>query len=243
MLNHQFILGDCLEELKHLPDGCADLVLADPPFGQDPKSKWDVIIPFEPLWRQLKRIVKANGVVVMMGQQPFTSKLILSNESWFRYEWIWDKYNPRGRHQAKRQPMRKHENILVFSKSHDHNYFPVVVPRKKSVKLRLASKSGAIAKELVYTHRNPTSIIENRWEANRGADKYHPAQKPVSLMEYLVCSYTQEGDTVLDFCFGGGSTGVACVTTNRAFIGIEKNKAFFEVGKARILTALESPTL
>lgn len=245
--NFKFLLGDCLEEMKSLPDKSIDLVLSDPPYNNNNKFDWDNLIPIKPLWEQLQRIVKDDGVIVLTGQQPFTSQMIMSNLEWFRYEWIWDKNTPKGMHRAKQQPMRKHENVMVFSKNYKHNYYPIMIKRDKPVKTKNMTKNslGGVGKyvdnedkEFTYTHKNPTSIIVGFWEANRGYKRYHPTQKPVSLMEYLIKTYTLEGDTVLDFCYGGGSTGVACVNTNRNFIGIEKDEIYYELGKARILEKL-----
>lgn len=234
--------GDCLEEMNKISDNSVELVLVDPPY-ESTKFEWDAIIPFDLSWNHIKRVLKPGGVVVMTGQQPFTSQIVNSNLKWFQYEWIWDKNTPKGMHHAKQQPMRKHENVIVFSEKYQHNYYPIKTPRDKVVKSWNVMKNnqGSIgsykdndSKVFTYTEKNPTSIITGCWEANRGYIKYHPTQKPVSLMEYLVRTYTLEGDTVLDYCFGGGTTGVACVRTNRNFIGIEKNEEFFLKGKARI---------
>lgn len=244
MLNDfQFISGDCLVELKNLPDNSVDMVLADPPYSANYRFDWDSMIDLTKLWPELNRIVKDDGVVVMTGQQPFTSDLVNSNREGFQYEWIWDKQVPKGMHRAKQQPMRRHENILVFAKKYNHNYYPIKVPREKPVTSYNITKNnkGGIGgyinndtKKFTYTDKNPTTIITGCFEANRGTVRYHPTQKPVSLMEYLIKTYTKEGDTILDFCYGSCSTGVACKTTNRIFIGIEKDDIYYELGKKRV---------
>ena len=243
MKDFQFINGDCLEEMITLPDSSVDMIFADLPYGQNYRYSWDVIIPFDTLWIQLKRLIKEDGVVVMTGQQPFTSDIVASNKEWFRYEWVWDKHIPKGMHQAKQQPMRKHENVIIFSKNYKHNYYPIKVPRDKPMTVRNVTKNskGGVGnyidnnQEFTYTDKNPTSIITGCWEANRGYVRYHPTQKPVSLMEYLIRTYTKEEDTVLDPCAGSFTTGVACKRLNRHFIGIEKDENYFNIGKNRVL--------
>ena len=190
------------------------------------------------MWKQLKRIIKPNGAIVLFGSQPFTSALVMSNPKMFKYEWVWDKITGRGHLVAKHRPMAQHENILVFG-SGKVKYNPQMVlmdkPQKgKSVEAsRTTIMGGKTTKEsetIIRTHKYPKTII------TRGVDgKYvHPTQKPVALMEYLIKTYTNEGETVLDFTMGSGTTGVACVNTNRKFIGIELDKDYFEIAKKRI---------
>ena len=240
-------LGDCLDLMKYIPDKSIDMILCDLPYGTT-ACKWDTIIPFEPLWEQYKRIVKDNGAIVLFGSQPFTSALIMSNPKMFKYEWIWDKHIPRNFINAKIMPMQKHENILIFGKG-KINYYPQMIERDKPVKVKNYSKGnsayklnndGTDDKERIYTHRHPDTIIEGKWEANAG--KLHPTQKPVSLCEYLIKTYTNEYDTVLDNCMGSGSTIVACINTNRKYIGIEKELKYFEIAKKRIesVTAVQT---
>jgi site-specific DNA-methyltransferase (adenine-specific) len=234
--------GDCLEVMKKLPNNCIDLVLADPPYEQNARLKWDKMIDFDKLWLELDRIVKNNSPIVMMGNQPFTTDLINSKREWFRYEWVWDKHIPRGMHQAKFQPMRKHENIIVFSKKYPMNYYPLMIERDKPIKRKNYNKNSKGIdgnykesqdnKWFEYTHRNPDSIITGCWEANRG--KLHPTQKPILLMEYLIKTYTKENDLVLDFCFGSNSTGIAAKNTNRKYVGIEKDSDYFQMGVDRL---------
>lgn len=239
---YKLMHGDCLEEMKNLPDNSIDCVIADLPFQQNCRLSWDKIIDFDKLWPELDRITKDKTPIILHGNQPFTTDLINSKREWFRHEWVWDKHIPRGMNQAKYQPMRKHENILVFSKNYPHNYYPIMVERDKPIRRKNYTKNNKGIngkyvdnedKWFVYTHKNPHTIIEGCWEKNRG--KIHPTQKPVSLMEYLIKTYSQEGEIVLDFCFGSNSTGIAAYNTNRKYIGIEKDGQYFELGKERLL--------
>ena len=234
-------LGDCLEKMKDIPDGSIDMILCDLPYGTT-KCKWDVVIPFEPMWEQYKRIIKASGAVVLFGSEPFSSYLRISNIKQFKYDWIWNKHIPRNFANAKRMPMNKHENISVFGVG-KINYYPIMIERDKPVTVKNYAKKGKDSvykintdgqelKSYTYTHRNPDTIITGFWEANAG--KQHPTQKPVALLEYLIKTYTLEGETVLDNCMGSGSTGVACINTNRNFIGIEKDDKYFDIAKKRI---------
>jgi len=222
--------GDCLEVMKNIPDKSIDMILCDLPYGTT-ACKWDTIIPFEPLWEQYKRIIKDNGAIVLTASQPFTSVLISSNINDFKYEWIWDKHIPRNFINAKIMPMQKHENILVFGKG-KLKYNPQMTLRDKPVTVKNYSKKnkdsayklnsdGSNNESYTYTHRNPDTIIVGCWEANKG--KLHPTQKPVALFEYLIKTYTNEGDLVLDNCAGSGTTAIACINTNRDYILIEKD--------------------
>ena len=204
--------------------------------------KWDVVIPFEPLWEQYNRIIKDNGAIVLFGSEPFSSYLRMSNIRQYKYDWIWDKHIPRNFVNAKIMPMNKHENISVFGVG-KINYYPIMVERDKPVTVKNYAKKGKDStykintegqtlKSYTYTHRNPDTIIHGLWEANAG--KVHPTQKPVALLEYLIKTYTVEGETVLDNCMGSGSTAIACINTNRNFIGIEKDDKYFEIAKKRI---------
>ena len=242
--DHQFILGDCLVELPNIPTDSVDFICTDLPYDQNYRYDWDKNIDLSKLWPELERVLKEDGVVAMTGQHPFTSELVLSNVDWFRYEWIWDKRIPKGMHRAKQQPMRRHENIIIFAKNYKHNYYPIMTPRDKPVKswnVVKNSKGGTgnyvdnDSKVFTYTEKNPVSIIEGFFEANKGNIRYHPTQKPVGLMEYLIKTYTLEGDTVLDVCYGSASCGVACKNTKRLFIGIEKDPEYYAIGKQRVL--------
>ena len=237
--------GDCLELMKDIPDKSIDAIICDLPYGTT-ACKWDTIIPFEPLWEQYKRIIKPNGAIVLFGSQPFTSALVMSNPKMFKYEWIWEKAVGSNFAALKYQPMKEHESVLVFSKG-THNYYPIKEERKGSGKERikhkynaLESKTGEANGGLLNTERtgnygelrNPSSVqYFNNREGCRGL---HPTQKPVALIEYLIKTYTNEGETVLDNTMGSGTTGVACVNTNRNFIGMELDDKYFEIAKARI---------
>ena len=235
--------GDCLERMRGIPDNSVDMVLSDPPY-QTTALKWDSHIPFEPMWAQIKRVVKDDSAIVMTSSQPFTTRLIASNEYAFRYCWVWDKHIPRGMSQARNQPMRKHEDVCVFSYTYPFKYYPIKTKREKPVTVKNYQKEkggfhGSYkdnTKTYTYTHKNPTTIITGCWEANAG--KIHPTQKPVSLGQYLIKTYTQAGDTVLDFAMGSGSFGVAAKMESRKFIGIELNEDYYVAARDRIVGCL-----
>ena len=231
------MLGDCLERMKEIPDASVDMVLADPPYGTT-ACKWDSVIPFEPMWEQLKRIIKPNGAIVLFGSEPFSSALRMSNIKQYKYDWVWDKKKPGAIGIAKFQPLRYTENISVFYKK-KCNYFPIMTRREKVKKSRNYSHSEINNESLremtenkEYTHKFPSNILEFSNASQKG--KVHPTQKPVALLEYLIKTYTQEGETVLDFVMGSGTTGVACKNLNRKFIGIEKDAGYFEIAKQRL---------
>lgn len=236
--------GDCLELMKEIPSGSVDMVLTDPPYGTT-ACKWDSVIPFEPMWEQLKRIIKPNGAIVLFSQQPFTSYLICSNPKDFRYQFVWDKGYSTGFANANKMPLKKHEDVCVFYKKlPTYNpqglikIEPKIKVRKKGGAGEVMGKNGTENKEYFQTATNyPTSIIRTKKEK-----AYHPTGKPVALLEYLIKTYTQEDETVLDFTMGSGSTGVACVNTNRKFIGIEKDDKYFEIAEKRIKDAQCSKT-
>ncbi len=237
---------DCLEGMKLIPDKSIDMILCDLPYGTI-ACKWDTIIPFEPLWEQYERIIKDNGAIVLFGSQPFTSKLIMSNLKMFKYEWIWDKVNPSGFQIAKYQPLKQHENILVFGKN-KINYYPIKIPRDKTKKSRHYGKSSEsnplayvdnINRE--YSDYNPKSIITVS-NANRKG-RLHPTQKPVALLEYLIKTYTQPGEIVLDNCIGSGTTAIAALNTGRFFIGIEKEPKYVEIARKRVEQAQAQQSL
>jgi len=232
--------GDCLEVMKKIPDNSVDCMFADLPYNQNSKYSWDKLIDSALMWEQLTRIVKDDGAMLFTSQQPFTSDLVSSNRSMFRAEWIWDKHIARGMHQAKQQPMRKHESVLVFSKSKSYNYYPIMVERDKPIRRKNYENSDGQGKFkedqtdkwFVYTHKNPVSILTGFWETNRG--KLHPTQKPLSLLKYLLETYSMEGDMIMDICFGSNTTGIAALEMNRRYIGIEKDEKYFNIGKDRI---------
>ena len=235
--------GDCLELMKDIPDGSVDLVLTDPPYGTT-ACKWDSVIPFEPMWEQLDRIIKPNGAICLFGSEPFSSALRMSNIKQFKYDWIWDKKIPSGMSYARFQPMRQTENISVFCNGKTV-YNPQMVKRDKPIKGGGMSKGettnnqNLIALHKTYDYKNPTNLIIFD-KIRKGS--LHPTQKPIALLEYLIRTYTNEGETVLDFTMGSGSTGVACVNTNRNFIGIELDEGYFEIAKKRIEEAYDKET-
>jgi site-specific DNA-methyltransferase (adenine-specific) len=255
LMSTQLILGDCLEEMKKIPDGSIDLVLTDPPYGTT-ACKWDTVIPFEPMWEQLKRVTKKNGAIVLFGSQPFTSALVMSNPKMFKYEWVWHKNFSGGFATAKFQPMKYHENIVVFSIAKTA-YNPIFEDYAESVKKRFkegesvnVNKQSQNSTNQIHNGfgssphsisfkrgRYPSSVQKIDGVPNCNGVRVHPTQKPVALMEYLIKTYTNEGETVLDFTMGSGTTGVACKNLNRNFIGIELDPTYFEIAKARIEAA------
>lgn len=232
------MLGDCLERMKEIPDGSVDMILADPPYGTT-ACKWDSIIPLAPMWEQLKRVIKSNGAIVLFGQEPFSSTLRMSNIKGYKYDWIWDKVKQGAFATAKFAPLKQHEVISVFSeRGQKVNYYPQMVKMDKSRTGKIYSSSDSASVkyndgvERVYTEKYPKTIITESNADNKS--KVHPTQKPVALMEYLIKTYTLEGETVLDFTAGSFTTGVACVNLGRKFIGIELDKHYFNVGVNRI---------
>ena len=231
--------GDCLERMKEIPDGSVEMVLADPPYGST-QCSWDTIIPLDPMWEQLKRIIKPNGAIVLFGSQPFTSSLIMSNPKMFKYEQIWDKNKGTQPQLANIQPMKSHENILVFGKG-KINYYPQKTKgdpytrdNKQNHTEHSLSKGLKPIKQVNSGFRFPKTVLMYPRDFS-AQTRLHPTQKPVALMEYLIKTYTNENETVLDFTFGSGTTGVACANTCRKFIGIELDDKYFELGKNRIL--------
>ena len=233
--------GDCLELMKEIPDGSVDMVLCDLPYGVT-ACKWDVVIPVEKLWEQYKRIVKSNGAIILFGSEPFSSEIRVSNRKDYRYDWIWDKRRGSNFQNAHKQPMKSHENVLVFYQRQP-TYNPVYWygnpykvgggERKRIIEGIRGNKSAAKFRPVTTSEdgrRYPLSIIK----FERDGSRIHPTQKPVALLEYLIKTYTNEGETVLDNCMGSGSTGVACVNTGRNFIGMELDPGYFEIAKKRI---------
>jgi site-specific DNA-methyltransferase (adenine-specific) len=232
MLN-KVICGDCLEVMKDIPDKSIDMILCDLPYGTT-ACKWDVVIPFEPLWEQYKRIIKDNGAIVLTASQPFTSALVMSNIKMFKYEWIWVKSRPNGFLDANRKPMKKHENILVFyDKLPIYNPQGIILKDKPNKNTGVENVYGKVKKgyegKVTYTNY-PNSILDFASNTN----EFHPTQKPVALFEYLIKTYTNEGDLVLDNCAGSGTTGVACKNTNRNYILIEKEPEYIDIINKRL---------
>ena len=242
MSNISLLLGDCIDLMAQIPDGSIDMVLCDLPYGTT-RCKWDAIIPFEELWEAWHRIAKPDAAICLFGAEPFSSKLRLSNLEEFKYDWVWDKVKGTGFLNAKKQPMRNHEIISVFYKKQC-----LYNPQKTQGHARKQSYRSADLQAEVYgkmknnnyydsTERYPRSI--QVFSTDTQNSSLHPTQKPVALLEYLIRTYTNEGDTVLDNCMGSGSTGVACVNTDRNFVGIEIDEKYYSVAKQRIREAKE----
>ena len=243
--------GDCLQVMKTIPDKSIDAIITDPPYGTT-ACKWDSVIPFEPMWEQLNRIIKDNGVIVLFGSEPFSSALRMSNIKNYKYDWIWKKESPSNFFQAKYCPLSNTENIIVFGffginsgTKKISTYNPQGIKQINQIKkdtgyafrkLGLAHKSSLIkGKKYIQKFTNyPKRILK----FNRDKKTTHPTQKPIKLMEYLIKTYTNELETVLDFTMGSGTTGVACCNTNRDFIGIELDKEYFKMAKQRIKNEL-----
>lgn len=236
---------DCLDVLRRLDDESVDAIITDPPYGNT-GMKWDLSINVDQMWQELKRIVKPRRAIVLFCGQPFTSRLIVSNPKWFKYCWVWQKSNGAGFLNAKNAPIQYHEDIAVFSSGttangspeHRMTYFPQGLTPYSRV--RKNTHGGVIgyrpSRTSDYTQdfeNYPTTIL--KFANDR--DKFHPTQKPVDLMRYLVRTYTSEGETVLDFTMGSGSTGVACVLEGRQFIGIEREREYFATAEQRIKEA------
>ena len=230
--------GDCLELMKQVPDKSIDLILCDLPYGTT-ANKWDTVIPFDKLWAQYKRIIKDNGAILLFSQMPFGANLIMSNPKMFRYEWIWEKENGTGFLHAKKMPLKKHENILVFYK-HLPTYNPQMregfKPYYKDNSDSSTSSSNYMPLKGVVSSSDGTRYPIDMIKFNRDRG-LHPTQKPVALLEYLIKTYTNEGDVVLDNCMGSGSTGVACQNTNREFIGMELDEKYFQIACDRLEAA------
>lgn len=231
----QLLQGDCFERMKEIPDKSIDAIITDPPYGTT-ACKWDSVIPFEPMWEQLKRIIKPNGAIVLFGSQPFTSALIMSNVKMFKYCWVWNKNKAANFPCVNFQPLKIHEDIIVFNVARKA-YFPQMTlgaERQKGgykVAREFAVMDGAPAK--INNMYFPKSIIEVSTAGNKDC-RLHPTQKPVALMEYLIKTYTNEGETVLDFTAGSGTTGVAAINTNRNAILIEREPEYCEIIRRRI---------
>lgn len=241
--------GDCLVEMKKIADKSIDCIICDLPYGTT-KCKWDIVIPFDKLWEQYNRVIKDKGVIVLFGQEPFSSLCRTSNLSMYRYDWIWQKQKPSNFQLMNYQPGRVQENIMVFSKGkscyvkngNTATYYPQKIKREKPRKANVKIygniddnilhnyKKGLKDNFKTYEDKMPTTILSY----NTDAKKLHPTQKPVELLEYLVKTYTLENDIVLDNCMGSGTTGVACKNLGRDFIGIEKDETYFKIAKERI---------
>ena len=240
--------GDCLELMKDIPDGSVDMILTDPPYGTT-ACKWDSVIPFEPMWEQINRVIKPNGAVVLFGSEPFSSALRMSNIKNYKYDLYWVKEKPTNFMQLKRRFGKLTENICVFYDG-VANYYPQMVkhngkkvtnkPSESNAKFKSVVASNSNSRILPYNdtgYRYPCDILNfNRCQLGK---TLHPTQKPVALLEYLIRTYTLESETVLDFTTGSGSTGVACINTNRKFIGIELDDNYYNIARDRIKKAVE----
>ena len=250
------VKGDCLVEMQNIPDKSVDAIICDLPYGTT-ACKWDTIIPFEPLWVQYKRIIKDNGAIVLFGSQPFTSALVMSNPKWFKYQFIWDKKQSGNFQLAKYQPLKVHEDICIFGNGRV-NYYPIMeaadISKNRPNKKEMGNTTGlkhlssgiySYSENRDETKRFPKSILE--YHARNGEcnslNRVHPTQKPVQLLEYIIKTYTNEGETVLDSTMGSGSTGVAAKQLNRSFIGIEMDDKYFQIASKRINEAQPSVSL
>jgi len=242
----ELIQGDCLQEMQNILDKSIDAIICDLPYGTT-QNKWDSVIPLDLLWKEYKRIIKDNGAIVLFSAQPFTSVLVGSNLQMFKYEWVWNKVVPTNHLNAKRQPMRLHENICVFYKKQcTYNRQMTDKPKEYQRPNRKLVKDAfyetknygdakrGFAEDSDYTKTNPKTIIE--FSNGNGYSKKgnHPTQKPTALMEYLILTYTNEGETVLDNTMGSGTTAIACMNTSRNFIGIELDESYFAIAKKRV---------
>lgn len=239
------LLGDCLERMGEIPSGSVDMIMADLPYGTT-ACKWDSVIPFESLWAHYRRVTKPNAAIVLTADQPFTSALVMSNPHEYRHRWAWDKVNRiTGFLDAKRKPLRVAEDVLVFCKSGAMTYNPQMWQGEPYTAIsggnaKTYSGHARAVRDCSDGMRYPQNIIRIKAD-NRGAEgRVHPTQKPVALMEYLIRTYTNPGETVLDNTMGSGTTGVACVNTGRRFIGIERDPGYFEIAERRIADAQPS---
>ena len=239
MVLSRLILGDCLEKLQEIEAGSVDMILTDPPYGTT-ACKWDAVIPFEPMWEHVWRVLKPNGVAVFSTSQPFTSALLMSQPKFFRHEWIWIKNAGSNFANTVREPMKEHEVCLVFSrgkwtynKQMQERTGGGVARVKTPVKFETGSDNYRDF-ERVETKTMPELRVPSSWQKFNRERGLHPTQKPVALMEYLIRTYTNEGEEVLDFTMGSGTTGVAAMNLNRRFIGIERDPSYFAVAEKRI---------
>lgn len=230
--------GDCLEIMPKLEEKSFDLILSDPPY-QITQCAWDKMIPFAPMWENIKRILKPGGTVALFGSQPFTSKLVMSNLKWFRYCWVWEKDQGVGGLNSKKMPLKSHEDISVFYEKLS-KYNPQFLDTKETwykkdtggnYKEHLGKKEKEFEKKSLGTLRYPKTVLKF---SNQKTNRKHPTQKPAALMEYLIKTYTDQGDHILDFCMGSGSTGVACQNTGRHFTGIELESKYFKIAQQRM---------
>jgi len=234
--------GDCLEIMPLIPEKSVDMILCDLPYGTT-NCKWDVVIPFEPLWKEYNRIIKNNGAIVLTASQPFTSALVISNVKIFRYEWIWEKAQATGHLDAKKKPMKAHENVCVFYKKQPTYNFQKTFGHKRKISLAIHKEKTEKNQAEIYhkadkftdydtTERYPRSVLV--FPSDKQKSSLHPTQKPIAMFEYLIKTYTNKGELVLDNCAGSGTTGVACRNLNRNYILIEKDRKYIDIINKRI---------
>ncbi len=251
-MNYTLYKGDCLEEMKKITDGSVDMILCDLPYGTT-ACAWDSVIPFEPLWAEYRRIVRGNAAIVLTASQPFTTALISSNYDWFKYCWVWEKNRPTNFAHAKNKPMKKHEDVCVFSpgttvhatqSANRMTYNPQGLTRidrpVKAAKRKNPVDTFFSPRESHGDYvQNATGYPHSILQFSTDMTGLHPTAKPVALMEYLIRTYTNEGEVVMDNCMGSGTTGVACANTGRKFIGIERDDTYFDIAKNRIEQAFD----
>lgn len=252
-MKNSILLGDCLELMKEIPNKSIDMILCDLPYGTT-ACKWDVIIPFEPLWEQYKRIIKDNGAIVLFGGEPFSSKLIVSNIANFKYKIIWNKMQGSGFLNSKKRPLTQYEDIIIFAnvKLGNFTYNPQIVNKEKH-KIKphgnrkpcdittYGKHNSKLSNDYDNTKSYPTDLISlsSKLAECNSINRIHPTQKPVALFEYLIKTYTNENDLVLDNCIGSGTTAIACINTNRNYIGMEKEPKYYEIATKRVNDLLE----
>ena len=230
----KLIHGDCLVEMDNIKDKSIDMILCDLPYGTT-ACKWDTVIPFEPLWEQYERVIKDNGAIVLTASQPFTSALVMSNPKWFKYTWVWQKSRAANGMIARHQPLKYHEEVLIFGKG------KVTYNPQGIVRVNEEASQGGVSSDITGNQKRDRKYIKKYTNYPSTIQRFksegktvHPTQKPVPLLEYLIKTYTNENELVLDNCMGSGSTGVACVNTNRKFIGIELDEKYFKIAQERI---------
>jgi site-specific DNA-methyltransferase (adenine-specific) len=242
--------GDCLDVLPTLEAQSADAVICDPPYGTT-ACKWDAVIPFAPMWAEIKRVLKPRGACVLFGSQPFTSALVMSNPGWFKYSWVWSKNTGGNPGVLKSQPNRTHEDILVFGNA-GHKYNPQRQRSISSEAIRNAQRGAIIHRQGSKSNHTSMVMRDGAWNeyvqptsvqffesVPRATGSIHPTEKPLALLEYLVKTYTDKGDVVLDFTMGSGTTGHACMNLGRCFIGIERDAGYFAIARERIMDAAD----
>ena len=248
MSSYQLYHGDCLEVMPTLESESVDMILCYLPYGTT-ACHWDSVIPFEPLWVQYKRLIKPKGAIVLFGSQPFTSALVMSNIEWFKYEWIWKKTHATGQLNLNVRPMTEHENICVFASG--KTTYNLQMTKKPKDKIRAPTRMGMsdcygaqreYDRTVPIDMRSPTTVLQFG-SVNHGERGYHPTQKPVALLAYLIRTYTNEGETVLDNTMGSGSTIVAAIQEGRRTIGIEQDAGYFQIAQKRCEEATYQPSL